>query len=178
MPDLIPAVIPQRYEAEVPLDRLHLHPANANEADLGLLHQLLDANGFAGAVMAQESTGIIFDGNHRLVTAEQKGMPSLPVIWCDIDDDQRDRFLASFNESVRRGRNDEAKLVALLQGLAMTPRGLEGTAFDGDDLDDLIKRLDPPPPDGFPEYDEDIPVEYHCPRCGYEGSGDWKVKPG
>jgi len=59
----------------------------------------------------------------------------------DVDDDQRDRLLASLNESTRRGRNDEAKLVALLTGLAQQPRGLEGTGFDGDDLDALIAAM-------------------------------------
>lgn len=137
----IPGVIPQRYEAHVPLDTLVPHPANPNQADLGLLCDLVEANGFAGAVLAQESTGILIDGEHRWRTALEKGMTGLPVLWLDVDDDQRDRLLASLNESTRRGRNDEAKLVALLTGLAQQPRGLEGTGFDGDDLDALIAAM-------------------------------------
>lgn len=133
--------VPQRYEPHVPLDRLTPHPANPNEGDLGLLSELLEENGFAGAVLAQASTGIIIDGEHRWRTALQEGMSGLPVLFLDVDDDARDRLLASMNESNRRGRNDEAKLVALLTGLAQTPRGLAGTAFDGDDLDALIASL-------------------------------------
>lgn len=136
-----PKVIPQRYEAHVPLDRLTPHPANANDGDQGLLAALLDANGFGGAVLAQESTGLLIDGETRWRTALEKGMTGLPVIWLDVDDDQRDRLLASLNESTRRGRNDDARLVALLTGLAQTPRGLEGAAFDGDDLDELMAAL-------------------------------------
>jgi DNA modification methylase len=137
----VPDVIPQRYEAHVPLDRLTPHPANPNSGDVGLLSTLLDANGFGGAVLAQESTGLIIDGETRWRTALERGMTGLPVIWVDVDDDARDRLLASWNESTRRGRNDEAKLVALLTGLAQTPRGLEGAAFDGDDLDELMAGL-------------------------------------
>lgn len=137
----VPEVIPQRYEPNVPLDRLVPHPANANQGDLGLLCELVDANGFAGAVLAQESTGLLIDGEHRLKMALEKGMTGLPVLWLDVDDDGRDRLLASLNELTRRGRNDEARLVALLQGLAGTERGLEGAAFDGDDLDALIAGL-------------------------------------
>jgi 16S rRNA G966 N2-methylase RsmD len=137
----VPEVIPQRYEEYVPLDRLTPHPANANEGDQGLLSELLDANGFGGAVLAQAGTGILIDGETRWRTALAKGMTGLPVIWMDISDDERDRFLASWNESTRRGRNDEQKLVALLAGLAQTPRGLEGAAFDGDDLDELMAAL-------------------------------------
>lgn len=136
-----PEVIPQRYEPHVPLDRLTPHPANPNDGDLGLLCDLIDANGFAGAVLAQESTGLLIDGEHRWRTALEKGMTGLPVLWLDVDDDSRDRLLASLNESTRRGRNDEAKLVALLTGLAQTERGLTGTAFDGDDLDELMAGL-------------------------------------
>jgi hypothetical protein len=123
-----PEVIPQRYEAHVPLDRLTPHPANANDGDLGLLCDLVDANGFGGAVLAQESTGILIDGETRWKAALEKGMTGLPVLWLEVTDDQRDRLLASWNESTRRGRNDEGKLVALLTGLAQTPRGLEGAA--------------------------------------------------
>ena len=135
------AFIKQRYEAEVPLDRLVPHPANPNDGDVGLLCDLFDANGFGGAVLAQESTGILIDGETRLHAAEAQDLPFLPVIWLDVDDDTRDRLLAEYNESTRRGRNDEQKLLDLLTGLAATPRGLAGTAFDGDDMDDLVNRL-------------------------------------
>lgn len=172
----IPEVIAQRYEQAVPLSKLTPHPANPNQGDSGLVGELLEANGFAGAVLAQEATGILIDGEHRLIAAAQHGMDTIPVLWLDVDDDGRDRLLASLNESVRRGINDEAKLVALLRGLAVTPKGLAGTAFDGDDLDALVARLEPAPPDGFPEYGDDIDVKYRCPRCGYEGSGNWSVK--
>jgi DNA modification methylase len=137
----VPEVIPQRYEEHVELSRLVPHPANANEGDLGLLSGLLDANGFGGAVLAQEGTGILIDGETRWRTALERGMTGLPVLWLEVTDDQRDRLLASWNESTRRGRNDESKLVALLTGLAQTPRGLEGAGFDGDDLDALMAGL-------------------------------------
>lgn len=140
--------VKQRYEAEVPLDQLVPHPANPNEGDAGLLCTLIDANGFAGAVMAQEGTGILIDGETRWRAAHEKHLPTLPVIWLDVDDDARDRLLAEWNESTRRGVNNEAKLLDLLTGLAHTPRGLEGAAFDGDDIDDLMNRLDPTPDDG------------------------------
>lgn len=160
----IPAILPQRFDPLVPLDQLHRHPANANDGDLGLLCTQLDALGFAGAVMAQESTGILIDGETRLDAAEEKGLPGLPVLWVDCDDDTRDRLLASWNETGRRGSNNLPKLVALLQGLAVTPRGLEGAAFDGDDLDRYIaelRREPEPPPEPGP------PAELTCPACGH-----------
>lgn len=136
--------IPQEYNAAVPLSELTPHPANPNQGDIGLLTQLFEANGFAGAVLAQKSTGILIDGETRWRTAKQNNLRTLPVIFVDVDNDTRDRLLAEWNESTRRGINDEEKLLSLLQGLAETPRGLEGAAFDGDDVDGLMARLGEP----------------------------------
>jgi hypothetical protein len=117
---------------------------NPNAGDIGLLCTVLDANGFAGAVLAQKSTGILIDGETRWRAAQETGLKTLPVIWCDVDDDTRDRLLAEYNETARRGSNDERKLLDLLTALAGTPRGLEGAAFDGDDIDSLMTRLNEP----------------------------------
>jgi len=140
----IPDVIGQRYDPHIPVDQLTEHPANPNEGDAGAVCESLDAHGFYGAVLVQESTGIVFAGNTRLRSARSKGMAGIPGFWCDVDDDTRDRILSVDNEATRKGRNDEARLVALLTGLAQQPRGLEGTGFDGDDLDALIAGLGGP----------------------------------
>lgn len=137
-------MLPQEYDPAVPLDQLTPHPANPNEGDIGLLSELLDENGFAGAVLAQKSTGILIDGETRWRTAHAKNQPTLPVLWVDVDDDTRDNLLAEYNESTRRGRNNEQKLYDFLNGLANRPRGLTGTAFNGDDLDSLRARLHAP----------------------------------
>lgn len=140
----IPAVVQQEFEPEVALDRLTPHPANPNEGDDGLLSETLDEVGFAGAVLAQKSTGILIDGETRYRVALARGMTTLPVMWVDVDDETRDRMLAEWNETGRRGRNNEQKLIDLLVGLAGTARGLAGTAHSGDQLDDLIAGLNGP----------------------------------
>jgi DNA modification methylase len=140
-----PELVPQRYEAFVPLERLTPHPANFNDGDVGQLSLLLDSNGFAGAVMAQESTGILIDGKTRYVTALDKGMTGLPVLWVDCTDDERDRFLASWNKSCRDGSDNEPQLLTFLQGMAGTARGLDGCAWTGDDIDALAMRLNAGP---------------------------------
>jgi DNA modification methylase len=136
-----PPVVPQRYEPDVALGRLHPDPANPNTGDAELLAELLAANGFAGAVMAQEGTGRIIDGETRWKTAQDEGMPSVPVIWVDVDDDGARRLLASINESTRRGADDPAKLLALLQPLQVSARGLAGTAHTEAQLAALARTL-------------------------------------
>jgi DNA modification methylase len=145
MTDTAPApdinLIPQRYEALVPFDQLTPHPRNPNEGDLDLLDELLRVNGFGGAILAQEGTGVIIDGEQRRERALAGGLAAGPVIWLDVDDEQRDRLLAEWNESGRRGVNDMRKLVALLQGLEVTPQGLAGSAFGGDQLAAMVAAL-------------------------------------
>jgi len=140
----VPGVIGQRYDPCIPLGDLREHPANPNSGDVGAVCESLDAHGFYGAVLVQESTGIVFAGNTRLRSARDKGMAGIPGFWCQVDDDTRDRILSVDNEATRKGRNDESRLVALLTGLAQQPRGLEGTGFDGDDLDALIAAMGGP----------------------------------
>lgn len=145
-------MITQTYRAAVPLTDLTPHPANPNEGDVGLVGSLFAFNGFGGAILVQKSTGIIIDGETRWRAAKDKGMKTIPVIFADVDDDTRDRLLASWNEAGRVGRNDETKMLALLTGLRETPLGLDGTAHDGDDIDDLLYKLrgneDPEEPEG------------------------------
>jgi hypothetical protein len=66
------------------------------------------------------------------------------VFLVDIDDDEAKGILAVDNRTARLASFDEHKLVELLSSLARTPRGLTGTGYDGDDLDDLIQQLTPP----------------------------------
>ena len=136
-------MVAQRYEAFVEFDRLTPHPANFNEGDIGLISELLEANGFGGAIMAQESTGIVIDGHYRIEAAKAKGMTGAPVLWMDVTDDERDRFLGSWNHSTRAGRDDESKLLAFLEGMVVTARGLAGVGHDGDTMDALTARLKP-----------------------------------
>lgn len=140
----VPKIIKQTYEEAVPVTKLTFHPENPNEGDVGFLCEVLDANGFGGAVLAQKSTGILIDGETRVRAALEKGLKTIPVIWMDVTDEQRDYLLAEWNESTRRGRNDEQKLLDLLTRLAKTPRGLEGAGFNGDDVDDLMQQLNAP----------------------------------
>ena len=175
--DGIPPVVPQRYEDAVPLDQLKPHPLNPNAGDVGLISTLIDANGYVTPVLAQDSTGLMIDGEHRWKSAQAMGMAAIPVVWLDVDDDTTLRLLASLNESTRRGMNDEAKLITLLSGLTQTPRGLAGAAFDGEDLDELIARSQP---DGGPDRGDLLAVAGVTtgePRHHVKDGQVWRVGP-
>lgn len=172
---------PQEFDPAIPIDSVREHPSNYNHADEEKLAQLLDSHGFYNAIVVQKSSGLIVVGNHRHRVAAAKGAATIPGFWLDVDDDEAEEILAADNLSARLAVFDEARLLELLRARSESPRGLEPTGYSEDDLAALAKGLEPPvppgPPDEFPEFGDDIPVDYCCPRCGYEGSGTaWLAK--
>lgn len=168
----------QTYDPAIPVDSISEHPENYNEGDVGAISESLAEHGFYGAIGVQTSTRLILFGNHRHRTAVMQGARTLPGFWLDVDDDEARRIMAVDNRSAALARVDEGRLVALLAPLAQSSRGLAGTGYDGDDLDDMVTALQgPKPPDGFPPFGDDIDTDYCCPRCGYEWSGKRGGKP-
>jgi ParB-like chromosome segregation protein Spo0J len=161
-------LLPQDYEL-VEIERLRPHPDNPRQGDVGAIHESIEANGFYGALVVQRSSAHVLVGNHRLQAALHAGENELPVIWVDVDDDRARRIMLADNRSGDLASYDESRLVELLEELALGEGGLEGTGWDGDELDRLLR--DAEPPEGFKEVDETIDTQYACPKCGYEWSG-------
>ncbi|MBW3637361.1 MAG: ParB/RepB/Spo0J family partition protein [Armatimonadetes bacterium] len=135
-----PAVINESVEM-VPVSRLTLHPQNVNQGDAGAIFQSIEANGFYGVVVAQRSTGRILAGNHRYEAAKMAGLGEIPVAWVECDDATALRILLADNRTARLGRDDDAALAELLAEISNSAGTLEGTGYDGDDLDQLITDL-------------------------------------
>lgn len=64
----------------------------------------------------------------------------MPVIWVDVDDETAVRVLLADNRTNDVASYDNAVLAEILTELANGP-GLEGTGYDGDDLDQLLNDL-------------------------------------
>ena len=144
----IPSVISQEYE-QVSVDRIKPHNRNVNQGDQGKIYQSIQDLGFYGACVVQRSTRLILAGSHRWEAAKQAGMPAVPVIWADVDDDAAIRIMLSDNATARAGNDNPNALAELLAELAGTDKGLSGTGFDGDDLQDLIDTLAGMPQSGL-----------------------------
>lgn len=145
------ATLEQEYEAACSVDKLKLHPKNPNEGDLGAIMESVSVNGFWGAVIAQKSTRFVVAGNHRLMAARELKMPTLPVIWVDVDEMQAMRMLAADNRHARLGTDNKDALTELLTILAMSDEGLAGTGYDGDDLDTMMAEMGEKPKGEKPE---------------------------
>jgi ParB-like chromosome segregation protein Spo0J len=133
-------IVNQGASKLVPVGSVSPHPRNVNQGDLGAILQSIERNGFFGALVVQKSTGHVLVGNHRLAAAREMGMEKVPAFFVDVSDEEALRILLADNRTARLGLDDDAALAAVLQELAQGD-GLEGTGYDGDDLDDLLKRL-------------------------------------
>lgn len=80
-------------------------------------------------------------------------MAEVPVIWVDVDDERARRILVADNRTTRLGHDDPEALASLLTELAETEGGLDGTGFDGDDLDALLVDLNGERPDPWRDRD-------------------------
>lgn len=152
------------YEKRVDLDKLATHPRNPRRGNVGRLEQLIEDNGFTGALLAQRSTGFILAGNHRMLAARAKGLTALPVLWLDVDDDEALRILLGDNRGSDDADYELAGLAALLSELEASTAGLAGTGYTDADLEALLDQLgtDVAPAaatdaDDAPPVDDDLP---------------------
>jgi hypothetical protein len=140
----------QRFEPEFPLAKLSEHPGNPRRGDEAAIDASMEAHGFFGAVLVQQSSGRIIAGNHRARVARRRGEATVPALILDCDDDQARRILLVDNRSNDRAGYDEGELAALLAELAGSAAGLTGTGYDEGELAQLLRRLEEPEPPGPP----------------------------
>lgn len=157
----------------VPIGDISPHPRNARQGDLGAIIESIRANGFYGHCVVQRSTGHILVGNHRWMAAAEAGLTEVPVTYVEVDDDRALRILLADNRTNDLSAYNDSDLAEILTGLTATDLGLEGTGFDGDALDDLLRDLEPSAEE-YPSGDE-IDADgllaegaVQCPRCKFE----------
>ena len=131
---------------KTPITALVPHPSNPRQGDVGAIIQSIEANGWYGTLVAQIATGHVLAGNHRLQAAIHCGLDRVPVHWVDVDDDTAHRILLADNRTTDLATYDEHALADLLVEMGKAGN-LEGTGYDGDDLDDLLAELERHGPD-------------------------------
>jgi hypothetical protein len=128
----------------VSVDKLKPHPKNPRQGDVGAIHVSIEANGFYGSVIAQKSTGHILAGNHRFLAAKHANAEKVPVTWVDVSDEEAVRILLADNRTNDLATYNEDALAELLEGLMRDTGSIEGSGYDGNDLDELLAALSIP----------------------------------
>ena len=118
------------------------HPKNVRQGDVGAISESLRAHGQYKPIVVQRSTGYVLTGNHTLMAARNLGWTQVAAVFVDCDDDQALRILLVDNRTNDLAMYDDRGLADLLTELATTSTGFDGSLFTGDDLDDLLYRLE------------------------------------
>lgn len=127
--------------ATIKIDEVTPHPRNVREGDIGAISQSLESNGQYKPIVYQKSTGFILAGNHTWKAAKQLGWKTIGATAFDCNDEQALRILIADNRASDLATYNEKELFDVLQELANSAAELDGTLYDGDDLDDLAYKL-------------------------------------
>lgn len=125
-----------------PINDFKTHPKNVRQGDVGAISQSLEAHGQYRPIVVQRSTGHILAGNHTYLAAKSLGWEQIAATFVDCDEEQAIKILLVDNRANDLAMYDDRKLADLLKDLAATNAGLDGSLFSGDDLDDLLFRLE------------------------------------
>jgi hypothetical protein len=126
----------------IDIDTVHPHPRNVRQGDIGAITQSLQAHGQYRPITYQKSTGRILAGNHTWKAAKALGWTQIVASAVVCDDEQALKILLVDNRSSDLATYDDKELMELLKELSQNDPLLEGTLFDGDDLDDLVFKLE------------------------------------
>ena len=151
----------------VPLESLHLDPANARvhgDVNLSSIVGSLKRFGQAEPLVVQATTGRIIGGNGRYVAMKKLGWSECDIVEVDVDDTTATALGIALNRTAELAEWDDQTLARLLGDLRADD-ALDGVGFDDDDLDDLLAELDDDSPtdidDPGPEEPPDEPVSMH-----------------
>jgi len=120
-------------------DELQQHPDNANMGDLDAIEESIRVNGLYSPLLVQRSSGRIVAGN-----ALKMGLPTVPVVYLDVTDEEALRIMVVDNRTTRLGRDDESQLYEVLDMLRATDNGFSGTGYEYADFAALAELMEAP----------------------------------
>jgi DNA modification methylase len=128
----------------VPLDALHLDPANAREhgeENLEAITASLKRFGQAEPLVVQKASGRVIGGNGRLVAMRKLAWRECDIVEVDIDDLTATALAIALNRTGELATWDEPALAKLLEELR-TNDALDGVGYSTEDLDTLVAELE------------------------------------
>lgn len=140
----------------VPIDQLHLNPANPRHNDEAVPHVVasLERFGWQQPIVAKH-TGEVIAGNTRLKAAVDLGMTEVPVVRIEGTDLDAVAYGIADNRTHEFAEWDDGGLAKLLAELR-TEDALDGVGFTSDDIDSLFQTLEESAP-GAGEVDDPGP---------------------
>jgi len=117
-----------------PIGSLEQYPLNPREGDVGAISESLRVLGQFRPIVANRRNRRILVGNHTWEAARALGWKEISVVWVDVDEETEARIVLIDNRANDLAQYDNTALTRMLTSLT----SLEGTGWDGEDLDDLL----------------------------------------
>ena len=127
----------------VPLDSLHLDPANARthgQQNLDAIEASLARFGQVEPLVVHARTGRVIGGNGRLVAMKKLGWTECDAVQLDVDEITATALGIALNRTSELAEWDSEALGSLLQGLR-EEGALDGVGFDEAAIDELLAEL-------------------------------------
>lgn len=146
-----------------------------NDAAVPKVMASLKEYGFRQPIVVDKE-GVVIVGHTRLKAAQQLGMTEVPVHTATgLTASQVKAYRIADNRTSEEAEWDQELLGLELSDLREADFDLNLTGFDGDMIEKALNPDEPPPiaeqpPEEFKEYDENIPTNCECPKCGYKWS--------
>jgi len=122
----------------VPIDDVHAADFNYNTGDVEEIKASIAAVGMYRPVIVDADTRDVLAGNHTWQACREMGATRIPVVEVrGMSREQALRLMVSDNGTARRAKPETDALMSLLEEIADSPHGLEGTGYRQSDLDNL-----------------------------------------
>jgi ParB-like chromosome segregation protein Spo0J len=161
----------------VQIDSIQLDPANVRrhpERNLATIKGSLARFGQQKPIVV-DARGIIIAGNGTFEAARALGWTSIQIVRTALAGSEATAFAIADNRTSELAEWDGTALADVLAALNTEDATLaESAGFSPSDLAALLATTgsaeQPTPPNEFQSYDESIPTNCKCPRCGFEWS--------
>ena len=143
----------------VPLDSLHLDPANAREhgpENLDAIIGSLKRFGQAEALVVQASSQRVIGGNGRLVAMRKIGWDECDIVELDVDDLKATALGIALNRTGELAQWNEETLGRMLKELR-DAEAVDGVGYSNDEIDVLLADLQGDLADDYPGDEDAIP---------------------
>lgn len=135
-----PKIAPAIADLAVDIESLTPHPRNARRGDVGAIAESLRRFGQVRPIVVQKSTRHVVAGNHVREAALTLGWERIAAVVATMSDAEALAYLLADNRTSDRASYDDDVLASILKDVA-AKGDLEGTGFDGEDVDDLLRSL-------------------------------------
>jgi site-specific DNA-methyltransferase (adenine-specific) len=123
--------------------------------------------GFSAPIVVRAQDNRIIAGHTRWKAAQKLGMTQVPVRFMPLDEDQAAALALADNRLSEITPWDDEGLAEVLRDLEGASFDLDGLGWTAEELEGLLKEIDPTPidPDDVASLDDPNKPET-CPTCG------------